>query len=38
MKNKSEVIVLKPNQKLTFFKEDSTMVDETAIPEEENRK
>ena len=27
----AEVIVLKPNQKLTFFKENSTMVDETAI-------
>ena len=26
--------MLKPNQKLTFFKEDSTMVDETARPKE----
>lgn len=32
-KNKSEVTVLKPNQKLTFFKGDSTMIDETTIPE-----
>ncbi|MCE5347655.1 MAG: FecR family protein [Bacteroidales bacterium] len=31
--SKSEVTVLKPNQKLTFFKEDSTMIDETTIPE-----
>jgi ferric-dicitrate binding protein FerR (iron transport regulator) len=31
-KSKAEVIVLIPNQKLTFFKEDSTMVDETASP------
>jgi len=31
-KSGAEVIVLKPNQKLTFFKEDSTMVDETASP------
>jgi ferric-dicitrate binding protein FerR (iron transport regulator) len=30
-KSRPEVMVLKPNQKLTFFKEDSTMVDETAI-------
>jgi transmembrane sensor len=27
---KTEVMVLKPNQKLTFYKEDSTMVDEAA--------
>jgi transmembrane sensor len=27
---RTEVLVLKPNQKLTFYKEDSTMVDETA--------
>jgi len=31
-KIRAEVMVLKPNQKLTFFKEDSTMVDETASP------
>jgi transmembrane sensor len=31
-KIRTEVMVLKPNQKLTFFKEDSTMVDETANP------
>jgi transmembrane sensor len=31
-KIRTEVMVLKPNQKLTFFKEDSTMVDETARP------
>jgi transmembrane sensor len=31
-KNKNEVRVLKPNQKLTFFKEDSTMVDNTTTP------
>ncbi|MCU0473919.1 MAG: FecR family protein [Bacteroidales bacterium] len=30
-KSRPEVMVLKPNQKLTFFKGDSTMVDETAI-------
>jgi len=30
-KSKPEVMVLKPNQKLTFFKIDSTMVDEIAI-------
>ena len=30
-KNRDGVIVLKPNQKLTFFKENSTIVDETAI-------
>ncbi|MCX6327847.1 MAG: FecR family protein [Bacteroidia bacterium] len=30
-KNMAEVMVLKPNQKLTFFKENSMMVDETAI-------
>ncbi|MCX6320826.1 MAG: FecR family protein [Bacteroidia bacterium] len=32
-----EVTVLKPNQKLTFFKEDSTMVDEAAGPEVKSR-
>jgi len=31
-KSRAEVMVLKPNQKLTFFKEDSTMVDETTGP------
>ena len=31
-KKNAEVHVLKPNQKLTFFKKDSTMVDETAGP------
>lgn len=30
-KSRAEVMVLKPNQKLTFFKEDSTIVDETAV-------
>jgi transmembrane sensor len=30
----SEVLVLKPNQKLTFFKEDSSMVNETTITNE----
>jgi ferric-dicitrate binding protein FerR (iron transport regulator) len=29
---RTEVLVLKPNQKLTFYKEDSTIVDETASP------
>ena len=31
-KSNAEIIVLKPNQKLTFYKEDSKMVDETAGP------
>lgn len=31
-KSSPEVMVLKPNQKLTFYKEDSKMVDETAGP------
>ncbi len=35
-KGTAEVTVLKPNQKLTFFKEDSTMVDE--IPEFEKKR
>jgi transmembrane sensor len=29
-KSNAEITVLKPNQKLTFYKKDSTMVDETA--------
>jgi ferric-dicitrate binding protein FerR (iron transport regulator) len=29
-KSNGEILVLKPNQKLTFYKKDSTMVDETA--------
>jgi ferric-dicitrate binding protein FerR (iron transport regulator) len=33
-KNKSEVLVLKPNQKLIFYKNDSKMVDETSNPKE----
>lgn len=33
-RNRTEVLILKPNQKLTFFKEDSRMVDETASTEE----
>ena len=36
-KSKVEVTVLKPNQKLTFFKVDSTMVDEVTVPEEKSR-
>jgi len=35
-KSKVEVTVLKPNQKLTFFKEDSSMVDEVAGLEEKS--
>jgi transmembrane sensor len=35
-KNTVEVTVLKPNQKLTFFKVDSTMVDELAGPVEKS--
>jgi ferric-dicitrate binding protein FerR (iron transport regulator) len=31
-KKNAEIFVLKPNQKLTFFKKDSTIVDETAGP------
>jgi len=31
-KSRAKVMLLKPNQKLTFFKEDSTMVDETTGP------
>ena len=31
-KSRAEVMVLKPNQKLTFFKEDSTMIDEADRP------
>jgi ferric-dicitrate binding protein FerR (iron transport regulator) len=34
-KSRTEVLVLKPNQKLTFFKEDSRLVDETAGPKGE---
>jgi transmembrane sensor len=34
-KIRTEVLVLKPNQKLTFFKEDSRLVDETAGPKGE---
>lgn len=33
-KSKGEIMVLKPNQKLTFYKEDSKMVDEAAGPKE----
>lgn len=33
-KNKSEVLVLKPNQKLVFYKKDSKMTDETPNPKE----
>jgi transmembrane sensor len=29
---RTEILVLKPNQKLTFYKEDSSIVDETASP------
>jgi len=36
-KNGTEARVLKPNQKLTFFKEDSTMVNETASPKEKTK-
>jgi ferric-dicitrate binding protein FerR (iron transport regulator) len=32
--NKGEITVLKPNQKLTFYKENSNIVDETTGPEE----
>jgi len=31
-----EATMLKPNQKMTFFKEDSTMVDETSVPEKKS--
>jgi len=31
-KSNAEIMVLKPNQKLTFYKEDSKVVDETACP------
>jgi ferric-dicitrate binding protein FerR (iron transport regulator) len=34
----SEVTVLKPNQKLTFYKEDLTIVDETAVKEDKQEK
>lgn len=33
VKTKAEVMVLKPNQKLTFFKKDSSVVGEETIPE-----
>lgn len=33
-KNRAQIRVLKPNQKLTFFKEDSTIVDEKVITNE----
>ena len=36
-KSRVEVTILKPNQKLTFFKEDSMMVDKVAGPEEKSR-
>jgi transmembrane sensor len=36
-KSTVEVTVLKPNQKLTFFKKDSTTVDEAASPEVKSR-
>ena len=39
-KKNAEIHLLKPNQKLTFFKKDSTVVDETALVKEktENKK